>query len=110
RAAWPGGPGRRGRGLGGRHRAALAGGAVTGAGRTRPPAGADGDQHEVQLGLRVNLAQFLLLAVVNFFVGGMVGLERTVTPLVGSEQFHLGAIGVAAFVVVFGMAKAVTNA
>ena len=48
----------------------------------------------VQLGLRANLSQFLLLAVVNFFVGGMVGTERTVTPLVGSEQFHLGVVHV----------------
>ena len=74
------------------------------AGRTR-----DGTP-AVQLGLRANLAQFVLLAVVNFFVGGMVGLERTVTPLVGSEQFHLGEIAVAAFVVVFGFTKAITNA
>jgi hypothetical protein len=43
---------------------------------------------DVRLGLRVNLAQFVLLAVVNFFVGGMVGLERTVTPLVGNEYHH----------------------
>jgi MFS family permease len=64
----------------------------------------------VRLGLRANLAQFVVLAVVNFFVGGMVGLERTVTPLVGSEQFHLGEIAIAAFVVVFGFTKAVTNA
>ncbi len=48
--------------------------------------------------------------MVNFFVGGMVGLERTVTPLVGSEQFHLGEIAIAAFVVVFGFTKAITNA
>ena len=65
---------------------------------------------DVRLGLRANLAQFLLLAVVNFFVGGMVGPERTVTPLVGSEQFHLGEIAIAAFVVVFGFTKAITNA
>ena len=64
----------------------------------------------VRLGLRANLAQFLLLAVVNFFVGGMVGLERTVTPLVGAEQFHLGEITIAAFVMVFGLTKAITNA
>jgi MFS family permease len=64
----------------------------------------------VRLGLRANLGQFLLLAVVNFFVGGMVGTERTVTPLVGSEQFHLGEVAVAAFVVVFGLTKALTNA
>ncbi len=78
-------------------------------GRTRPPDAAPGRQG-VRLGLRANLAQFLLLAVVNFFVGGMVGTERTVTPLVGTEQFHLGGIAVATFVVVFGFTKAVTNA
>jgi MFS family permease len=65
---------------------------------------------DARLGLRANLGQFLLLAVVNFFVGGLVGTERTVTPLVGAEQFHLGALAVAAFVVVFGLTKAVTNA
>jgi MFS family permease len=67
-------------------------------------------RQDIRLGLRVNLAQFILLAIVNFFVGGMVGLERTVTPLVGSEQFHLGEIAIAAFVVVFGFTKAITNA
>jgi MFS family permease len=82
---------------------------VTRAGRTRWAGDANGEQ-DVRLGLRVNLAQFILLAVVNFFVGGMVGLERTVTPLVGSEQFHLAAIAIAAFVVVFGFTKAITNA
>ena len=65
---------------------------------------------DVRLGLRANLGQFLLLAVVNFFVGGMVGTERTVTPLVGAEQFHLGELAIAAFVVVFGLTKALTNA
>src|ERR1041384_5060854 len=64
----------------------------------------------VELGLRANLSQFVLLAVVNFFVGGMVGLERTVTPLVGSEQFHQGELAIGAFVVVFGFTKAITNA
>ena len=78
--------------------------------RQGPDALTAADGPDVRLGLRANLAQFLLLAVVNFFVGGMVGTERTVTPLVGSEQFHLGALAVAAFVVVFGFTKAVTNA
>lgn len=77
--------------------------------RQRPPASAP-DEAAVQLGLRANLSQFILLAVVNFFVGGMVGTERTVIPLVGSEQFHLSEIAVAAFVVVFGLTKAITNA
>jgi MFS family permease len=40
----------------------------------------------------------------------MVGLERTVTPLVGAQQFRLGELAIAAFVVVFGFTKAVTNA
>ena len=80
---------------------------MTRPGRTRPPGAAEQD---MWLGLRANLAQFILLAVVNFFVGGMVGLERTVTPLVGSEQYHLGAIAISAFVVVFGFTKAITNA
>jgi MFS family permease len=82
---------------------------VTRPGRTRWPADTSGETG-VRLGLRANLGQFILLAVVNFFVGGMVGLERTVTPLVGSEQFHLGEIAIAAFVVVFGFTKAITNA
>jgi nitrate/nitrite transporter NarK len=82
---------------------------VTRPGRTGTLAGISPGEG-VRLGLRANLAQFTLLAVVNFFVGGMVGLERTVTPLVGSEQFHLGEITIAAFVVVFGFTKAITNA
>jgi MFS family permease len=77
--------------------------------RTRQPARID-DEQDVRLGLRANLSQFILLAVVNFFVGGMVGTERTVTPLVGAEQFHVGEIAIAAFVVVFGFTKAITNA
>ncbi|HEU5417586.1 MAG TPA: MFS transporter, partial [Streptosporangiaceae bacterium] len=76
----------------------------------RPRRAGPTDDTSVQLGLRANLAQFVLLAVVNFFVGGMVGLERTVTPLVGSEQFHAGELAIAAFVVVFGFTKAITNA
>jgi MFS family permease len=82
---------------------------VTRPGRTQAPDSTSGDEG-VRLGLRVNLAQFVLLAVVNFFVGGMVGLERTVTPLVGAEQFHLREIAISAFVVVFGFTKAITNA
>jgi hypothetical protein len=38
----------------------------------------------VRLGLRENLGQFSLLVLINAFVGGMVGLERTVVPLVGT--------------------------
>ncbi|TIW46918.1 MAG: MFS transporter, partial [Mesorhizobium sp.] len=41
----------------------------------------------VRLGLRENWPQFALLVVINAFVGGMVGIERTVVPLIGSEEF-----------------------
>lgn len=63
----------------------------------------------LRLGLAENWQQFTLLAIVNLFVGGMVGLERTVTPLVGAEQFHLNELAVSLFVVTFGIAKAITN-
>ncbi|HET8754657.1 MAG TPA: MFS transporter [Solirubrobacteraceae bacterium] len=64
----------------------------------------------VQLGLRENLAQFSLLVAVNAFVGAMVGLERSTLPLVGREEFGLGSsAAVLAFIVAFGIAKAVTN-
>ncbi len=64
----------------------------------------------VQLGLRENWRQFSLLALINALVGGMVGLERTVVPLIGSETFHIASAAiVASFVASFGIAKAFTN-
>jgi hypothetical protein len=47
----------------------------------------------IQLGLKENLGQFSLLVLVNAFVGGMVGLERTVVPLIGSQEFGLAVPG-----------------
>lgn len=62
------------------------------------------------LGLRANLGQFALLVLVNAFVGGMVGLERTVVPLLGAQEFHLALnTAVVSFIVSFGLAKAATN-
>ena len=64
----------------------------------------------IRLGLRANLAQFTLLVVVNALVGGMVGQERTVLPLLAKEEFGLTGITVAmTFIVAFGLVKAVTN-
>lgn len=64
----------------------------------------------VQLGLRENAAQFALLVLVNAFVGAMVGLERSVLPLVGEEEFGLTSVSaILAFVLAFGVAKALTN-
>jgi MFS family permease len=67
-------------------------------------------QSPVRLGLRENLFQFSLLVLVNAFVGGMVGLERTIVPLIGSEEFKIAsATVVASFIISFGVTKALTN-
>jgi MFS family permease len=64
----------------------------------------------VRLGLRENAGQFALLVGLNALVGAMVGLERSVLPLVGEEDFGLASrTAVLAFVVAFGAAKALTN-
>jgi MFS family permease len=64
----------------------------------------------VELGLRANARQFALLVALNALVGGMVGLERSVLPLVGKQDFGLSSTSaILAFVVAFGAAKAVTN-
>ena len=64
----------------------------------------------VRLGLRANAAQFSLLVGVNALVGGMVGLERSVLPLVGEHNFGLHSKTlILSFVLAFGVAKAFTN-
>ncbi|MGM9512231.1 MFS transporter [Larkinella sp. GY13] len=64
----------------------------------------------IRLGLRENWQQFTLLVLVNAFVGGMVGLERTVVPLVGTEEFGLGSeLVIFSFIIAFGVVKAFTN-
>ncbi len=64
----------------------------------------------VSLGLRANWQQFSLLVLINAFVGGMVGLERTVVPLIGSEEFRIASTTlVVSFIVSFGVIKALAN-
>ena len=64
----------------------------------------------VTLGLLANWRQFALLVLINAFVGGMVGLERTVVPLVGSEEFHLSSTTlIVSFIISFGVVKAFAN-
>jgi MFS family permease len=64
----------------------------------------------LQLGLRANLAQFTLLVAVNALVGGTLGQERTVLPLLARDVFHLSAsIAALTYIVAFGATKAVTN-
>ena len=64
----------------------------------------------VRLGLKENLAQFALLVGVNALVGGMIGQERTVLPLLAKEVFGLTAFtATLTFIAAFGAVKAVTN-
>jgi MFS family permease len=64
----------------------------------------------VRLGLRANLAQFSLLVGVNALVGGMIGQERTVLPLIAQRVFGLTALTAAlTFIVAFGLTKPVAN-
>jgi MFS family permease len=64
----------------------------------------------VRLGLRANLAQFSLLVTVNALVGGTLGQERTVVPLLAARTFHLTDFTAAlTFILAFGTVKAITN-
>lgn len=61
-------------------------------------------------GIRANLGQFLLLILVNAFVGGMVGLERTILPLIAERDFGLAAkFAALSFIVSFGLVKGPFN-
>ncbi len=64
----------------------------------------------VALGLGANWRQFALLVLINAFVGGMVGIERTVVPLIGTEEFGVASTTlVVSFIVSFGVVKAFAN-
>ncbi|MEI5009474.1 MFS transporter [Streptomyces sp. PmtA] len=70
----------------------------------------DAHGRPVRLGLRENRLQFTLLVIVNICVGGLVGLERTTVPLIGSETFGLTSdLAVFSFIIAFGVTKALTN-
>lgn len=67
-------------------------------------------QKEIQLGLRQNWKQFTLLVIVNAFVGGMVGMERSIFPKLAETAFGLTSPSViTSFIVVFGFTKAIFN-
>jgi MFS family permease len=75
-----------------------------------PAAGTALAEPRLRLGLRANLAQFALLVAVNALVGGTLGQERTVVPLLATQVFHLAAFTSAlTFILAFGAVKAVTN-
>ena len=64
----------------------------------------------VKLGLKENWKQFALLVIINAFVGGMIGLERSILPQIAEVEFHIAAkTAILSFIIVFGIVKAVTN-
>lgn len=66
--------------------------------------------HETPVGIKENALQFSMLVIINLFVGAMVGLERTVLPLIGEKQFGLVSASAAlSFIITFGFSKAVLN-
>jgi MFS family permease len=67
-------------------------------------------KESVSLGLKENWKQFTLLVIVNGFVGGMVGLERSILPRIAEEEFAIAAkTAILSFIIVFGIVKAITN-
>jgi hypothetical protein len=64
----------------------------------------------LHLGLRANWQQFTLLVLINAFVGGMVGLARTVVPLIGEREFGLTSkTAIVSFIVSCGITEAPYN-
>lgn len=64
----------------------------------------------VKLGLKENWKQFTLLVIINSFVGGMVGLERSILPEIAEVDFGIAAkTAILSFIVVFGIVKAISN-
>lgn len=66
--------------------------------------------NQARLGLKENWKQFTLLVIINAFVGGMVGLERSILPQIAEVEFHIAArTAILSFIIVFGIVKAITN-
>jgi len=64
----------------------------------------------VKLGLKENWKQFTILVIVNAFVGGMIGLERTIFPKFAEMEFGISSkTAILSFIVAFGISKAITN-
>ena len=65
---------------------------------------------EIKLGLKENWKQFTLLVIVNAFVGGMIGMERSILPKIADVEFHIAAkTAILSFIVAFGIVKAISN-
>ena len=68
------------------------------------------DSNSIELGLKPNINQFLLLILVNAFVGAMIAIEQTVIPILGKEEFDLESNAlILSFIASFGLVKAILN-
>lgn len=68
------------------------------------------DTTNIKLGLRANWPQFTLLVIINAFIGGMVGLERTIFPELASSVFGVAShTAILSFIAAFGLAKGASN-
>ena len=66
--------------------------------------------HKIKLGLKENWKQFTILVIVNAFVGGMVGLERTIFPEFAEIEFGVASkTAILSFIIAFGITKALAN-
>jgi len=69
-----------------------------------------GISRNISLGLKENWKQFTLLVIINGFVGGMVGLERTLLPDIAEADYQIAAnTAILSFIIVFGITKAIAN-
>jgi len=67
-------------------------------------------KEKIKLGLKENWPQFTILVIVNAFVGGMVGLERTIFPKFAEIEFGVASkTAILSFIIAFGITKAITN-
>ena len=65
---------------------------------------------QIKTGIRQNLSQFILLVVITAFIGGMVGMERSLIPQLAEKIFHIASkTAMFSFIVAFGTTKAITN-
>ncbi|MBG6110995.1 MFS family permease [Flavobacterium sp. CG_9.10] len=63
-----------------------------------------------KLGLKENWKQFTILVIVNAFVGGMIGMERTIIPKFAEIEFGIASkTAILSFIIAFGITKAITN-
>src|SRR5881396_317796 len=72
--------------------------------------GKNKQSNPIKLGLRPNIQQFLILVLVNAFVGAMIGLEQTVVPLIGKNEFGIESNAIiVSFIASFGAVEAILN-